>query len=661
MNKRNSILIICLIQLSIFKAVAINPQKMHVVDCQKFSLEEKILAYSIQGILNRSEPAVFLLCNDSWQSKTADNEWLSYLHQVKCMEFDTIPNLKELVDFALIRSEVKGFTLYNPLNINGQEAIVALNKASVSDYLPVTENLFKSISKPNNQYVIEDIRGKWKTGSEAINYYVTEMLPFASRKSAFSYGYGQKSRGQGGLDYAIAKKLFIYKIDIRDQMEHPYFVKVMSFVDAPAAILGGWYSEGQDVNFGYSSGGNYALLSDAACANLSLLAAIPVKKKISFKQPKHDLILDTTKYYVLLQVNEGDTYKWVSTFMNSLWENQKRGSFPIAWGIPPEIIDDIPVMLEYYQETATNNDSFFAGPSGAGYIWPNHTPVDKYKAFSAHTQHCMNQLGLQSVDIWGFSWKQNQNFGKLAPNAKLISGEIYASDLDAGTNLWLDNGQLVAVAPKELWYEGSAKALRMFAESKKTPYFIPVYAGDYHNMPVPYKFMDDCQKNLDDRFVFVGVEDFIDLMEQARKLNPITPADKNFVGTGIVSLSSGKYFCGFHDKTCYTGLIACRTVIGNWELFDLIKLKDKSVAFQLKTNGKYVRITNEKDGQILKADGDAITAESKFRLINNSDGTTSIQALANGKFLTDLNFAIPMRLEKRNNSINQKFRLEISK
>ena len=660
MKKLSFILIIFLIQLSFFNALAINPQKMHVIDCQRFSLEEKILTYSIQGILNRIEPTVFLICNDSWQSKTADNEWLNYLHQVKRMEFDTIPSLKELVDFALIRSEVKGFTLYNPSNINGQETIVALNKASVSDYLPVTEDLFKRISKPNNKSVIDDIRGKWKTGSEAINYYVTSTMPLSSRKSVFSYGYEQKRRGQGGLDYAVAKKLLIYKIDIRNTDEHPFFVKVMNFVNSPAAILGGWYSEGQDVNFGYSSGGNYALLSDAACANLSLLAAIPVKKKITFKQPKHDLILDTTKYYVLLQVNEGDTYKWVSTFMNSLWKSPKRGSFPIAWGIPPEVVDDIPVMLEYYQETATGNDSFFAGPSGAGYIWPNHTPVENYKAFASHTQHYMSLLGLQSVDVWGFSWKQNLEFRKLAPEAKLISGEIYASDLDAGTNLWLDNGQLVAVAPKELWYEGSAKALRTFAETKKPPYFIPVYAGG-KNTSVPYEFMDDCQKNLDDRFVFVGVEDFIDLMEQARKLNPITPADKKNVGTGIVSLSSGKYFCGFHDKTCYNGLIACRTVIGKWELFDVIKMKGKSVAFQLKTNGKYVHITNEKDSQILKADGEAITPESKFKLINNSDGSTSIQAVAKGKYLTDINFAIPIRLEKKNNSINQKFRLEISK
>ena len=114
------------------------------------------------------------------------------------MEFDTIPNLKALVDLALIRTEVKGFTLYNPTSINGQETIIALNKASVFDYLPVTENLFRNITRPDNKYVIEDIRGKWKTGIEAINYYVAEIMPLSSRKSAFSYGFGQKSRGQGG-------------------------------------------------------------------------------------------------------------------------------------------------------------------------------------------------------------------------------------------------------------------------------------------------------------------------------------------------------------------------------------------------------------------------------------------------------------------------------
>ena len=66
MKKLNSILIIFLIQLSFFNALAINHQKIHLIDCQKFSLDEKILAYSIQGILNRNEHTLFLVCNDSW-------------------------------------------------------------------------------------------------------------------------------------------------------------------------------------------------------------------------------------------------------------------------------------------------------------------------------------------------------------------------------------------------------------------------------------------------------------------------------------------------------------------------------------------------------------------------------------------------------------------
>ena len=652
------VLFVCLAHLFVLQAFGADRIKTRLIDCRKFALDEKLFIYSLQGMLNRNSPELFLICEDSWQSKTADRDWYHYLKDVKRIEFDTLSTFQELSAWALRQLDIQGLTLYDPAAIDGQETIVALNKAALFGSLPVTDRLLKSLSVDTGKLPVEDIRGQWKTPVEAIKYYVGELMPLTTQKSAFSYGYGQKSRGQGGLDYAIAKKMLIYKIDIRDKAEHSYFIDVMNHVKAPAAIYGGWYTEGQDVNFGYSSGGNYALLSDAACSNLSLLAAIPANTNLSFTQRKHNLVLDPTKYYVLLQVNEGDTYKWVSTFMNRLWKDPKRGSFPIAWGIPPEIIDDIPVMLEYYRQTATDNDSFFAAPSGAGYIWPNHTPKEKYKLFAAYTDHYMDRLGLQAVDVWGFSWIQNFETRALSPHTKLISGEVCASDLDAGSNLWLDDGQLIATSPRNLWYEGTAQDLLDFAEQHKPPYFIPVYGGK-GGKTMPYEFMETCYELLDDRFVFVGVEDFIDLMEQARKLNATTPAEKRFQGTGIVSLASGKYCCGYEDKACYTGLIACRTVVGKWELFDLVKLKDNTVAFRLKTNGKYVYVADEGEDQILKVNGDTITPASKFRLISHADGSTSIQAVINGKFLTDQNFAIPMRLEKRNNSINQKFRIEV--
>lgn len=651
-----SILLFCLVQISILKVFAEDQSKTHMIDCRKLALDEKLFVYSIQGLLNREAPSLFLICEDSWQSQTADREWFDYLKDVKHIKFDTIASLQDLVNLSLQQLDIKGFTLYDPSSINGQETIIALNRVSTFGYLPVTERLLKYVPE-GNKYIVEDIRGKWKSECDAIKYYVTELMPLTTKKSAFSYGYEQKSRGQGGLDYAIAKNMLIYKIDIRDKAEHQYFIDVMNYVKAPAAIYGGWYTEGQDVNFGYSSGGNYALLSDAASANLSLLAAIPANKNLSFHQRKHNLVLDPTKYYVLLQVNEGDTYKWLSTFMNSLWKDPKRGSFPIAWGIPPEIIDDIPLILEYYRQTATDNDSFFAAPSGAGYLWPNHTPKDKYKDFASYTQYYMDLLELQAVDIWGFSWVQNYESYKLSPSIKLISGEVYASDLDDASNLWLDNGQLVATAPKSLWYEGTAKDLLAFAEKNDPPYFIPVYGGQ-GGKTMPYEFMETCIETLDDRFVFVGVEDFIDLMEQARKLKKSTPVEKKFQGTGIVSLSSGKYCCGYKDKTCYTGLIACRTVIGKWELFDIVELNDKTVAFRLKSDGKYVRVATENGESVVKVDADAISLESQFRVFSNSDGSVSIQSVLSGDFWTDQNFAIPIKLEKRNNLSSQKFRLE---
>jgi len=38
------------------------------------------------------------------------------------------------------------------------------------------------------------------------------------------------------------------------------------------------------------------------------------------------------------------------------------------------MIDTFPAIMEFYYKTATKNDYFFCGPSGAGYIYPNEEP-----------------------------------------------------------------------------------------------------------------------------------------------------------------------------------------------------------------------------------------------------------------------------------------------
>ena len=47
-----------------------------------------------------------------------------------------------------------------------------------------------------------------------------------------------------------------------------------------------------------------------------------------------------------------------------------RGKVPIGWAIDPELSLRFPVIFQYLYKSATQNDVFISGDSGAGYINP---------------------------------------------------------------------------------------------------------------------------------------------------------------------------------------------------------------------------------------------------------------------------------------------------
>ncbi|MCD6352411.1 MAG: hypothetical protein J7M26_09855, partial [Armatimonadetes bacterium] len=69
------------------------------------------------------------------------------------------------------------------------------------------------------------------------------------------------------------------------------------------------------------------------------------------------------------------------------------------WGINPLMGRQFPAMLEYYYDTATDQDYFFAGCSGAGYCYPDDMP--NVEQFARHTAEACQQAGIDCVDLWG--------------------------------------------------------------------------------------------------------------------------------------------------------------------------------------------------------------------------------------------------------------------
>ena len=53
------------------------------------------------------------------------------------------------------------------------------------------------------------------------------------------------------------------------------------------------------------------------------------------------------------------------------WLDPRRGDIPLAWGMNPALVEDIPAIMTYLYATQTGSDYFVAANSGAGYLNPD--------------------------------------------------------------------------------------------------------------------------------------------------------------------------------------------------------------------------------------------------------------------------------------------------
>lgn len=108
-----------------------------------------------------------------------------------------------------------------------------------------------------------------------------------------------------------------------------------------------------------------------------------------------NIILDKKKYYISFYTNEGDTPKILAALFALTWLSPKRGSVPVSWGIDPYIGEVCPALVEFYANTATFNDTFFAGCSGAGYSYPFHMP--NFVNYAKHVGNALKLVGPNTV------------------------------------------------------------------------------------------------------------------------------------------------------------------------------------------------------------------------------------------------------------------------
>lgn len=383
------------------------PPSAVVFDARRLSWEERCTVESLQGIVNRKGPRLYL-----HYGTPMDQRWLDIYAERYGFRWEWEGDLSRLLD--RFRSEMSGVVLYDP-QVDGSR-YVAITLSGVENLLPVCPNVMEGLDWP----VKRDLRGLFPDSVAAYEWALKEVMPHCHRRLAHAVDGGQVDGiltgvcgPMSGFDWQTMNRGFVFNLGASPEKlvsygaqvgGHPrhadLYRRVLAALQPPAQING--YGDPEDYWCTLlSRHGHYSF---HAYYNWSFHHQVPVRKQtfrqqVNFTPDRVSIASD--QYYVCFMTSEGDTMKGPLSFFYGSWFDPQRGRVPINWGLNPLMAQQFPAMLEYYYDTATPNDFFFAGCSGAGYCYPDvMVPLEP---FLRHTARACQRAGLTHIDLWGAS------------------------------------------------------------------------------------------------------------------------------------------------------------------------------------------------------------------------------------------------------------------
>lgn len=110
--------------------------------------------------------------------------------------------------------------------------------------------------------------------------------------------------------------------------------------------------------------------------------------------------------YLNFYIGDYDSSGWISRLCFPIWDDTNRGSLPLSWGFNPNVINRIAGVYEYYNRTRTDNDSFIAGDSGAGYLNPSYLLTNRLSGLPSARdiwiKHNLDYFRRTNTKITGF-------------------------------------------------------------------------------------------------------------------------------------------------------------------------------------------------------------------------------------------------------------------
>ena len=516
--------------------------KVDFVAAHQDNTAEMYLFSSLKGLVNRTQPRLFSYEGDAFAE--GPYTWMQSLGLTWTEHTDRWEVLTKY------KSEVAGLIVYDP----AQPHTVNLATMLAKDKRAVIASpslLARLTAAPYNFPILMDLRGQFTSKLQVYQTLYNTYWPNLDHRMLI--GLSPDAHRAGLREYAAALGAAVIWLDPNVSGESTLLNSFLSSMPAGSVVTGWWPDEGSGITRASSYG--IATVASDYCSNLTMHSG--TSRTVAVKPMPVRPALQN-KIYVAFILSDGDNLQYVEHLMRKLWNNPDRGSVPMGWTLSPAMLDAMPGALNYYYQTATDNDNLISGPSGYGYAYPNNFPnTTALNQFITKTEDYNKRAGFRVVTVWntitgGINQNVGDSYATYAPSLLGLTAQntggpltIYKQTLPG---MPLSCNYCTGEQPMK-----DAIAAAAAGWNGSSPRFIIIQAQPWTDVkPTNFK---NVMNSLNSNYVVVRPDHLFQLLREANGL----PADPVPSGIDITDLSGGvvsaQYQTGSPTGEEYTNLI----------------------------------------------------------------------------------------------------------
>ncbi len=473
---------------------------LYVANIGKLSADQQRLLVTLQGIVNRKQPRIYLV----WGGPNGPF-WLRQMEkQGSTGKPIQVKNPLSLV--KIFRSVIQGVVVPDPKVYISPD--IAVDVATVDNLVVATPQLAKRLHLP----IKVDLRGKFNNDVAALRYLRTRLAPHLNPYLFLCLD--PAILGDGAADQIIAARGITFWVTGRNAQNEPgadmagekwQLEKLFAATPLDGVVRGyPWHGVGMGLGEGggvrlASQFGKVTVASDYV-HNFSVFSGVQIKTlKQKYAPPPK---LNPSKYYISITISDGDNLCTWQDFFQHWFQSPYHGKFAAGWGMGPTLIDVAPTIAQWYYQHAGPKDEFLADVSGVGYMYPSvwanrlHDPQAALRSFYRWTWHYMRRMDMKTLRIHqGFAngHMQVKDIAKAAaalPQVKFLMPD-YAYTGEKGYHritYQLPSGQVVFRSGTN-WTRNEAREIPYLAQQirnhlgKKHPRFMNVFICNWFMGP----------------------------------------------------------------------------------------------------------------------------------------------------------------------------------